>query len=87
MCFITLIIYTMARLLRGALSNEPVCLALFTSLTAFLAVGLVDSMIDETRLGFLFYLLLIAGLTVDKCCVRLNAETSKTVVLPMKIQA
>jgi VanZ family protein len=86
-CFIALIIYTMARLLRCALNNEPVCLALFTSLAAFLVVGVVDSLIDETRLGFLFYLMLIAGLMVDKCCVRLDGETSKTVVLPMKIQA
>lgn len=86
-CFMTLIIYTIARLLLRALSNEPVCLAFFTSLTALLVVGVVDSLIDETRLGFLFYLLLIAGLMVAKCCVRLNAETSKTVVLPMKIQA
>jgi VanZ family protein len=86
-CFMTLIIYTLARLLRRALNNEPVCLALFASLSAFLVVGVVDSLIDETRLGFLFYLLLIAGLMVDKGSVRRDAEISEADVLPVKIQA
>lgn len=65
-CFMILIAYAMVRLMLRAWDNEPASLALFTSLTAFLVVGLVDSLIDETRLGFLFYFLLIAGLMADK---------------------
>jgi VanZ family protein len=69
-CFMSLITYVIGRLLLRAWANEPASLALFTSLTAFLVVGLVDSLIDETRLGFLFYLLLIAGLMADKGSTR-----------------
>jgi VanZ family protein len=68
--FMMLVIYVMVRRLRRALENEPASLALFASLTAFLVVGLVDSLIDETRMGFLFYLLLIAGLMADQGSIR-----------------
>ncbi len=61
-CFMTLILYTIVWLLRRAMGDDPISLALFTSLIAFLVVGLVDTLVDETRLGFLFYLLLISGL-------------------------
>ena len=69
-CFMSLITYVIGRLLLRAWSNEPASLALFASLTAFLVVGLVDSLIDETRLGFLFYLMMIAGLVADKGSTR-----------------
>jgi VanZ family protein len=68
--FMILVIYVMVRLLLRAWGNEPVSLALFASLIAFLVVGLVDSLVDETRMGFLFYLLLIAGLMTDKGSTR-----------------
>ncbi|CAH1083241.1 VanZ family protein [Candidatus Nitrotoga sp. 1052] len=77
-CFMALITYVIGRLLPRAWGNEPASLALFTALTAFLVVGLVDSLIDETRLGFLFYLLLIAGLMVDKGSTRYgNYQTGR----------
>ncbi len=68
--FMTLVTYVMVRLLLRAWDNEPTSLALFASLIAFLVVGLVDSLIDETRMAFLFYLLLIAGLMADKDSIR-----------------
>jgi VanZ family protein len=68
--FMILVIYVMVRLLLRVWGNEPVSLALFASLIAFLVVGLVDSLVDETRMGFLFYLLLIAGLMTDKGSTR-----------------
>lgn len=75
-CFMTLITYTLVRLILRAWGNEPANLALITSLTAFLVLGLVDSLIDETRLGFLFYLLLIAGLMADGRSARCgNSQT------------
>lgn len=79
-CFMTLIIYTLARLLLRAWANEPTSLALFASLTAFFVVGLVDSLIDETRLGFLFYLLLIAGLMADGCSARRGSSQARRLV-------
>ena len=77
-CFMALITYAIVRLLLRAWGNELASLALFTSLTAFLVVGLVDSLIDETRLGFLFFLLLITGLMVDKSLTRYgNYQTGR----------
>ena len=77
-CFMMLILYTLTRLLLRAWGNEPASLALFASLTAFLIVGLVDTMIDETRLGFLLFLLLIAGLMADgRSAVRGNTQTGR----------
>jgi glycopeptide antibiotics resistance protein len=64
-CFLALLAYTLARLLKGARALDPLSLTLFTSLTAFLLVGMIDSLIDETRIGFLFYLMVIAGLIAE----------------------
>ncbi|MGC2047648.1 MAG: VanZ family protein [Gallionella sp.] len=75
-CFMMLVAYTIVRLLQRAWNNAPPSLALFASLTAFLVVGMVDSLIDETRLGFLFYLLLIAGLMVDESSKRVSNSNS-----------
>lgn len=76
--FMILVTYVMVRLLLRAWSNEPASLALFASLIAFLVVGLVDSLIDETRMAFLFYLLLIAGLMADKDSTRYgNYQTGR----------
>ena len=77
-CFMMLILYTLLRLLLRAWGNEPATLALFASLTAFLIVGLVDTMIDETRLGFLLFVLLIAGLMADgSSTLRGNTQTGR----------
>jgi hypothetical protein len=65
-CFAALVAYALIRLLLRVWGNESVSLAIFTSLTVFLIVGTVDSLIDETRLGFLFYLLLIVGLMASE---------------------
>ena len=64
-CFIVLIGYALARWLPRAWHNDPLSLTLCASFAAFLVVGVVDSLIDETRLGFVFYFLLIAGLMAD----------------------
>ena len=63
--FLALIGYTIARWLARMWKQDALSLALLASLTAFLAVGTLNSWADEPRLSFLFYLLLIAGLTAD----------------------
>jgi hypothetical protein len=52
-------------LLKGARALDPLSLTLFTSLAAFLLVGMIDSLVDETRIGFLFYLLVIVSLIAE----------------------
>ncbi|TAK91092.1 MAG: VanZ family protein [Burkholderiaceae bacterium] len=63
--FLALITYALARWLSRAWNHEPLSLVLCASFLSFLVVGLVDSLIDETRIGFLFYFLLLAGLMAD----------------------
>jgi VanZ family protein len=65
-CFMALVGYTLIRLLSHARHNDALGLTIFASLIPFLAVGMVDSLVDETRIGFLFYLLLITGLVADR---------------------
>jgi O-antigen ligase len=48
-------------LLRRA-GHDALALTLFVALTAFLMVGLIDSLIDEPRLDFLFFWLLVIAL-------------------------
>jgi hypothetical protein len=62
--FIMLVAYAVARAFKRGWHNDALGVALFASLTAFLVVGVVDSLIDETRIGFLFFLLLSVGLLV-----------------------
>jgi VanZ family protein len=64
--FLALIGYTVARWLPRAWKQDALSLALLASLTAFLAVGTLNSWADEPRLSFLFYLLLLAGLAADE---------------------
>ena len=64
--FVALVIYAMLRLARAAWQGDALGLTLFAALAAFIAVGLIDSLVDETRLGFLFYLLLLVGLMLPK---------------------
>jgi hypothetical protein len=63
--FLALIGYAIARWLPRAWKQDALSLALLASLTAFLAVGTLNSWADEPRLSFLFYLLLLAGLAAD----------------------
>jgi len=72
-CFLGLLAYTLARLLKHARDYDPLSLTLFASLAAFLLVGMIDSLVDETRIGFLFYLILIMSLVAD---ARLTAPSS-----------
>ncbi len=60
--FIVLIFIVLKRLARSAWDGDVTGLSLFVALAAFLGVGLIDSLIDETRLGFLFFYLLFTGL-------------------------
>ena len=55
--FVALLGVTGLTLLRRA-GREAMALTLLVSLTSFLIVGLIDSLIDEPRLDFLFFLLL-----------------------------
>ncbi len=63
--FLALIGYAIARWLPRALHGDPLSLVLCSSLVAFLVVGALNSWADEPRLGFLFYLVLIAGLIAE----------------------
>lgn len=64
-CFLGLLAYTLARLLKHARDHDPLSLTLLAALAAFLLVGMVDSLVDETRIGFLLYFILIASLIAD----------------------
>jgi VanZ family protein/O-antigen ligase len=68
-------------LLRRA-GRDALALTLLISLTAFLIVGLVDSLIDEPRLGFLFFWLLtialISGGKILPCRRRSSAGRSRS---------
>jgi hypothetical protein len=59
--FIALLATAMGALLRGA-GRDALALTQLVSFTGFLVVGLVDSLIDEPRLDFLFFWLLIIAL-------------------------
>jgi len=59
--FLALLATTMGALLRRA-GKDPLALTQFVSFTGFLIVGLVDSLIDDPRLDFLFFWLLIIAL-------------------------
>ena len=62
--FVMLLGYTLAHAFKRGWHNDPLGVALFASLSAFFVVGLVDSLIDETRIGFLFFMLLNVGLLI-----------------------
>ena len=59
--FAALLVAAVLTLLRRA-GHDAMALALFISLVSFLVVGLVDSLIDEPRLDFLFFWLLAISL-------------------------
>lgn len=59
--FVSLLAAAGLTLMRRA-GHDAIALALFISLTSFLIVGLVDSLIDEPRLDFLFFWLLAIAL-------------------------
>jgi len=71
-CFIAIFAYAMVRWARGAWRNDSVSLVFFAAFTAFLVVGVVDSLVDETRLAFLCYLLLMVGCATGegRACTR-----------------
>jgi hypothetical protein len=62
--FLLLVTYAVSRALKWGWHRDALGVALFASLSAFLVVGVIDSLIDETRIGFLFFLLLEVGLLV-----------------------
>lgn len=61
-CFILITGCVLTRGYVRTWHNDTFSLVLCASLSAFLAIGVVDSLIDEPRLAFLFYLLVITGL-------------------------
>ncbi|MGO9443220.1 MAG: VanZ family protein [Thiobacillaceae bacterium] len=60
--FILLMIAVLRTLLTRA-GSDALALTLFVALSAFLTVGLIDSLIDEPRLEFLFFWLIIIAVT------------------------
>lgn len=64
-CFLSLLAYTATRLLRPAWVDDPLRLTLFAALAAFLLVGMLNTLIDETRIGFLLYFLLLTTLIAE----------------------
>lgn len=81
-CFMVLIAYALMRWTAQAWNNEPLSLVLCASFSAFLMIGLIDSLIDETRISFLFYLLLIVGLVADTSSTPTLQTTQKIGSLP-----
>lgn len=59
---LVLVLATAGLTLLRRITHDALALTLFVSLTAFLIVGLVDSLIDEPRLDFLFFWLLTIAL-------------------------
>jgi hypothetical protein len=62
--FAALLVYAVMHVFKRVLSGDALGIALIASLTAFIVVGAADSLIDETRIGFLFFLLLSIALIV-----------------------
>lgn len=54
----------LARTLFGSAREHPLAPAVAGGLAGFLAVGLFDSLLDVPRVAFLFYLLVLLGLTL-----------------------
>jgi O-antigen ligase len=64
--FMVLLAITISALLRR-MTHDALALTVLVSFTAFLIVGVIDSLIDDPRLDFLFFwLLLIALITSGK---------------------
>lgn len=62
---VALLTYVTVRLLHGVRHADALALTLFLSLVGFVSVGSFDSLVDETRIGFLFYFILLAALRVS----------------------
>jgi VanZ family protein len=75
--FLALIGYAITRWLSRVWKQDALSLALLASLTAFLAVGTLNSWADEPRLSFLFYLLLLTGLAADARFKRTETQHSE----------
>lgn len=64
-CFLAITGYMLLRGLVRTWHNDSLSMTLCVSLGAFLVLGMINSLIDEPRLAFLFYLLLSTGLITD----------------------
>jgi hypothetical protein len=60
-----LLIYTLSSLIAGRAAAHPLAPALAAALVGFVVVGLFDSLFDMPRITFLFYLVMLAALSLS----------------------
>jgi len=61
--FIVLIVHVLMLSFRYAVSGIPFAAAIFVALIGFIAVGTFGTLLDAPRVAFLFYFLILTGLT------------------------
>ena len=62
LAFLFAVAVAMGRLLRRSASGDQRAPILLAALAGFLTIGMTENLLEAPRLGFLFYLLLFAGL-------------------------
>ena len=62
--FFFLLLAALGRLTWGRARSHPLAPYLFSALVGFIVVGVFDSLLDVPRVAFLFYLVLLASLTL-----------------------
>jgi hypothetical protein len=68
--FVSLLLAALWRVSFGTARYHPLAPAIGGGLVGFALVGLFDSLVDVPRLAFVFYLLLLIGLTMDRTTAR-----------------
>jgi O-antigen ligase len=63
--FIVLLATALCRLTYGRARYDPLAPCLAAGIIGFIVVGLFDSLLDVPRLAFLFYLLVLASLSLS----------------------
>ncbi len=68
--FVSLLLAALWRVSFGTAKYHPLAPAIGGGLVGFVLVGLFDSLVDVPRLAFVFYLVLLLGLTVGRTAAR-----------------
>jgi hypothetical protein len=74
--FLLMGIAALWRVALGSAKDHPLGPAIAGGLVGFVVVGLFDSLVDVPRLAFIFYLVLLLGLTVRQPKLRTGSSTS-----------
>jgi glycopeptide antibiotics resistance protein/O-antigen ligase len=85
LCAFVIVLASAGLTLMRRAGHDALALTLFVSLTGFLIVGLIDSLIDEPRLDFLFFwLLAIALVTGGKVLPRRRISSTRRAGRPQR---